>query len=409
VPFPTPCPAVELSLAAARTAILDRVTPLDPEKVKIDDAFYRVSAQALCATRPKPSYAQSTRDGFALAADPYSLDGDKAVFQLVGEIAAGCLEVGVLQPGQAVRIMTGGMVPGACERVVPFEVCVEEGENVRLPRAELERPQSHIRRCGCDVQPGVALVPAGVRLLPDHLLVLAENGRQQFLVHRQPEVGVLCTGSELVDPGEKILPGQKVSGNGILLRSLLCSLGTRCTRALTITDRADDIRAAVRDLRTQGADMIITTGGMGPGRYDLMEQVFARLGGDVVYNRLQVRPGRSTLFGMLDNLPFFALPGPPPAVRLLFHELVAPALLRLQGLDEIPLLRQAVCATTMHLKKNSHLHLRGGHAFLDQTRLHVRPADRLEPVNAIIHLPPDTTAVHGGEVVQVRLIGPLPG
>ncbi len=399
----------ELSLDAARASILSQISPLPAEQVKVNDGLYRFTAQNLYALRPKPSYDQSTRDGFALAREPGRVEEDFAVFTLCGEVAAGCLQSYVLKPGQAVRIMTGGLVPEACARVIPFEVCRETGNTVSVPLAELERSLEYIRFCGSELRAGDELVPAGTRLLPDHLLALAENSGQTIAVHKQPSVAVLCTGSELVEPGQDVLAGQKVSGNGILLSGLIKSHGGECCMSEIITDRADAILSRVREFLAHGADLILTTGGMGPGRYDLMEQVFQELDGELIYNRLRVRPGRFTLFGMVGSTPFFALPGPPPAVRILFHELVAPALWRLQGREGTGGLVDGLLESSRRIRQSEHLHLQAGVARIAEGRLLVRAAGRREPVNAIIHLAAGNIKTGQGRTVPVRLTVPLDG
>ena len=156
--------------------------------------------------------------------------------------------------------------------------------------------------------------------------------------------------------------------------------------------------------------MIITTGGMGPGKFDLMEQVFADLGGQVIYNRLRVRPGKFTLFGMIGQVPLFALPGPPPAVRLLFYELIVPALAALQGHERgLSPLMPAILEHTLSVKKTGHLSLKGAVAKLTKKGLQVYPAGRAEPINAIIHLGGERLEAEYGESVLVRLLGDLQG
>jgi len=196
---------------------------------------------------------------------------------------------------------------------------------------------------------------------------------------------------------------------GILLSGLIRSRGARCCCSETVMDRFDVILSRIRALLDRGVDMIITTGGMGPGKYDLMEQVFVELGGEPVYQRLRVRPGRSTLFGMIGQTPFFALPGPPPAVRILFHELVAPALDRMQGLREHQGLVHAVLDKSMVLRQTGCLHLKGGICRVVEFRLVVRLAERMEPFNAILHLTGETGRLDPGQTVPLRLVGSLAG
>jgi len=403
-------PDIELSLADAHSAIAAQIHPLEQERVAVPDALGRINAVPLLATRPKPFYDQSSRDGFALSSHPFSVDDGRALFQLVGEVAAGCGKELTLETGEAVRIMTGAMTPSGCVRVVPFEVCSDQGETVEMEEVELSGRQLYIRSLGSEVQKGKLLVSAGTCLLPDHLLMLIENGCLDLSVYRRPEVAVICTGSELVEAGEPVGPGRKISGNGILLSGLLKANGVNCLWSVTVADQVELIKEQVMQILSENPDMIISTGGMGPGKFDLMEQVFAGLGGLVVYNRLQVRPGKFTLFGMIGRVPFFALPGPPPAVRILFHELVVHALNRLQGCaDGAGNLVSATLANSLSVKQTGHLNLKGAVAQVVEGGLLVHPAGRTEPANAIIHLEEDRTSAGYGEKVKIRLVGPSQG
>ncbi|MGR0482532.1 MAG: molybdopterin molybdotransferase MoeA [Candidatus Electronema sp. V4] len=396
-------PQLELSLAEARAAIAGLLAPLAAERVPLRLARGRVCAADLFASRPSPSCDQSARDGFAVAAKPLFTDQACTVFHLAGEIAAGCAAANTLAPGQAFRIMTGATVPDGAAKVVPFEVCQEKGGQVRVPLAELAHGQKHIRRQGCEVRAGDLLVVAGTRLLPDHLRLLAEDGCGEISAQRQPKAAVVCTGSELMQAGDTLPPGEKISGNGVLLTALLEEQGCVCLRCCIAKDDTDSIATLLEEIvERDRPDLLITTGGMGPGKFDLTEQVFARLGGEPVYNRLRLRPGRATLFGLLNGLPFFGLPGPPPAVRLLFHELIVPALARLQGEEIADGLIKARLDGTASAAQLGCTVLKGAVAWADEEgRLRARPAQGLEPPNAVLHLTGEE------ELVSLRLIGPL--
>ena len=395
-----------LSLVQALTILVDFFSPLPPEHIPLTKALGRVSVAAVLADRPSPAFAQSTRDGFAVAAQPFVVKQRVAAFHVIGEIAAGCCGQHVLAPGQAVRIMTGAPLPSNAVRVIPFEVCQEKAGTVQVPLVELNNKHLYIRCQGQDIQAGQVLVAAGIRLLPDHLCLLAENGTEEVLVQRRPRVAVICTGSELVSAGEPLQHGQKISSNGVLLTALLEEQNCLCVRSVTTADKAEPTVALIQTIIKQDQpDLLISTGGMGPGKFDLTEQVFSLLGGKVLCNCLHLRPGKATLLGMLGDLPFIGLPGPPPAVRLLFHELVAPALRQLSGEAASDRLHEAVLEQPLPVRQQdpADLILKGGRAWLDaEGCLRVRPAATLEPINAIMHL-----SGNESERVQVRLIGLL--
>ena len=367
-------------------------------------ALGRVPIKSIKSTRPKPWFNQSTRDGYGVA-EPGIEQGQDIRFTLVGEIAAGDTQNQRLQPGQAVRIMTGARIPGGCDRVIPFEECFEENGLLLVPRQLARQANRYIRFRGQDLAAGRVIARAGEPLTPDHLLRLAENSKTELQVHRAPRVAILCSGSELVLPGGIVLPGQKISGNSTLLQALVQEQGGYCDQVRTASDSADAITGALRAMLARKPDLILTTGGMGPGKFDLMERTILSMQGTIHYTSLRVRPGKSTMFAHLESVPLFALPGPPPAVRLLFHELVSIALLRLRGIRR-PLspFHEARLIEPVKSGKSRHLNLKGGRATLTNGTLMVRPVQGLESANAIFHLRGKNRLFTPGEEVRIRLL-----
>jgi len=174
-----------------------------------------------------------------------------------------------------------------------------------------------------------------------------------------------------------------------------------------VADDCDRIVATLKKALHGPSQGVITTGGMGPGNYDLLPQAFAKLGIRPVYTALAVRPGRSTMFGLYRGKPIFALPGPPPAVFLLFHELILPALRRMQGQRRpLPPLLRATLTTPILLKKTGLLNLKGAVVRLHGKTLTARPTGKNEAANAIIHLPSNRKHLLAGEDVSLRLCTP---
>lgn len=394
-----------LSLDQARRQIVESLLPLPSETVSLARALNRLPVQPYQSAYPKPSFDQSTRDGYALHTVSSPLPSTESSFRVVAEVAAGFLEDVTVHAGEAVRIMTGAPVPSNCGRVVPFELCREVNDRVVIPNRVLEAPETFIRHRGKDLPAATVLIDSGKPLFPDHLLMLAENGVTSLEVYRRPQVAILCTGSELVYPGQEMQRGQKVSGNGVLLQALVEKTEGLCLHVGTVSDAKHDLVAALETIFLLKPDIILTTGGMGPGKFDLLEDVFARLGGEVLYNSLQVRPGKSTLYGRLATVPFFALPGPPPAVRLLFHELIAPGLRTLQGYRQpvTPLIKAHLCEA-ISAGKSDHLSLKGGVVDAVDAALFVRPAGQRDRVNGILHLPGGKKQFAVNELVDVRLL-----
>ncbi|MEN8140065.1 MAG: molybdopterin molybdotransferase MoeA [Thermodesulfobacteriota bacterium] len=383
-------------LDQAWTLIQSHCRPAGTTSLPLLEACGRICATSLRAAMAIPHFRQSTMDGFALRraeAQP----GSK--LPISGEIAAGTTSLPPWQPGQAQRIMTGGLVPDWCDQVIPFELCrEEEGEKIvqinRLPQ------RSHIRGKGDDVQEGQVIIAAGEEISPGHMHLAATAGATEVTVRQRPRVAILCTGSELV--AKEPLAGQLVSGNLFLLSGLVKQAGGKVVAAATVADDEGALTQALAELPE--VEMVISTGGMGPGKYDLVHQVLATSGVEICYGQLQLRPGKSTLFGVKDGTLFFGLPGPPPAVRLLFHELVRPALLAQQGsLTPRPRQLTARLSEELAIRQRGILNLKGGILSLENGQALVRPARRHEAASCIILVPAERLVLKEGELATIHL------
>ena len=393
-------------LISAKKIIAAHIRRTKGEEVSLEEALLRLPVAPLRAGISHPGYDQSTRDGFVIAGDDGTPAGDGCSFRIEGEIRAGTTGRHALRPGTACRITTGGLIPARGMRVIPQEDCRERDGVLSVPEAVLQRRNTFIRRKGCEIRRGRVVVPAGTLILPDHQVLLATTGHSRVLVHRRPRVAFFCTGSELVASAAEVEDGLKVSGNRYLLQGLIRLSGGIPQYLGTAADSGEDLTAALGRIDRDATEVIITTGGMGPGRYDLLERAFEAAGGEVVYRSLSVRPGKATLFGRLGASLFFGLPGPPPAVRALFHELAGPALLLLQGMRKGgPQGIRASLLEEVVLKEKGVLHLRGGL----QKGASVRLAGKIEVPDCYILFPCHRKSFKKGEMVEVHLVDHLRG
>ena len=332
----------------------------------------------------------------------------EASFQIIDEIPAGKPSGNILIPGTACRIMTGGCVPEGGNRVVPFENCVERGRAVIVAEDSLQLKATYIRKTGSEIAQGERVVSGGVALQAGHLALLASCGVHAVSVVARPTVGYLCTGSELISGIDELEIGQKFSSNSFLLKGLLASVGA-CPKNLgIIEDNGQELLDFFTKVKASELDAMITTGGMGPGRYDLVEKAFVSAGGKVVFNALSMRPGKSLLFGTLGKTLFFGLPGPPHAVRTLLNELVGPPLLAMQGVKgEWPRKAQAYLQHPVKIRRDDILQLKDGVLAIEAGRCMVRFTERLELSNCFILLPPGQSFYCEGASVEVHLANDL--
>lgn len=392
-------------LGEAQRLIVGNCVLLSEEDVSLVDALDRYPSHSLPALEPLPGYDQSLRDGYAIGRPKQETKAAPfARFRIVGEVAAGDTRSLRLQKGEAVRIMTGGLVPAGCRGVVPQEVCQRLADEVTVPISFLDPPGSFIHRRGRETAKGRVVASRGYPIRPEHLIVLAGVGYDTVPVVRRPRVSFLSTGSELVSqPGGRVA-GQKFSANPALLENLIRNSGAIPQDLGMVEDEVGAVLERLAAVDCASTDVIITTGGMGPGKYDLIEETFTRLGGKVLYRSLHLRPGKSTLFGTLGSCLFFGLPGPPPAVQLLFSQLVRPALLSLQGAHECgPERIHAFLAEDLELGKRGLPRLKSGVLMMKNGCCLVRPGARGEPSSCYIYCPANRRLLRKDEKVRVHL------
>ncbi len=404
-PAPAAAAAPLFNLRQAQQVILTQIRPTPAELLPLNETLGRVPTAPVRARLAVPSFCQSCRDGYALRADDIADSGGQARrFSIQGEIAAGLPAPRRLTPGRAFRIMTGGMIPAGADMVIPFEEIEEEEESILVARPG--RKGSHIRPVGADLRRNQVIAEAGRLIAPDHLPLLATAGVAAVAVHARPRIGLLCTGSELLDehPGEPAA-GKLISGNRALLDGLIRQGGGEPVDLGTVADDQQQIAAIIAKQRTANLTAIISTGGMGPGKYDLVARTLEQLGAKILYHALAVRPGKATLAATLGDTFFFGLPGPPPAVHMLFYALILPALRRAQGLRHPRLpAAKAVLEHRLIVRQRGVQHIKGGVIAWPNGRLTVRAPRPREAINAIILMPAHRKTIPAGGTVAVHLL-----
>jgi molybdopterin molybdotransferase len=311
-----------LSIEEALERVLARVEPLPGESVTVSDAAGRVLAGAARAVVDLPPFASSAMDGFAVrAADT------PGRLPIVARIAAGRPAARALEPGAAMAIATGGVVPAGADAVVPIEYVVEHGNEVEIP--EEAPPAANVRPRGGDVRAGDIVVGAGARLGPAQLGALAAAGVGEVVCGARPRATVVVTGTELRAPGDVLDPGQVYETNGLILRAALAAAGALAEARASVPDDPELHRAAL----TEGlqSDVLVTSGGVSVGPHDLVRTVGAELGVEEVFWGVAVKPGKPLWFGVRDGSLVFGLPGNPVSSLVGFELFVRPAVLALQG------------------------------------------------------------------------------
>ena len=395
-----------LSYEQAQKVIVDTSSRGSVETRHLDEALGAVAAFDVDARIALPHYDQSLRDGFVIGKYEVPLNGGSVSFKIVGEIAAGQSAQRFVGEHEALRIMTGAPVPGGAERVVQQEDCSVEAKRLIVPIGLLKNSPRFINERGTIIEQGSTVLKAGTRLDAQQLEQLAASGNRELRVFRKARIGFFCTGSELVDFSDDPLPGMKISSNRNLLNALIKQSEADPIDFGIIEDTADKIGACFTTAFDRDVDVIISTGGTGAGRYDLLEQTFRKQGGAVLFNSLAMRPGRTTLFGTRSGKLYFGLPGPPAAVASLFNELVSPAIQKIHGSAPFLLQKSRAILKVDNLDGDRGIcKLIPGHCWISNQLQYVRTTDRFESANCHIILGEVGERYRRGDLVTVNRFG----
>jgi molybdopterin molybdotransferase len=320
------------SLTPVDIAFAHLLTTLRPviedEEIPVEEALGRVLACDSIAQINVPPHASSAMDGYAvIAQDTMQAPKQLAVTQ---RIAAG--QVGTdLFPGQAARIFTGAPMPSGADAVVMQENCSYANGVVTILQSAT--PGENQRQAGEDIETGATLFCQGHRLRAQDLGVLASTGKTEIRVRRKLKVALLTTGDEIIQPGEKLLPGQIYNSNYFTLRALLETLQVEVLDMGVLRDDLESTQSML-EVASKSVDCIVTTGGVSVGEEDHVRTAVAALGKIELW-KLAIKPGKPFASGKIGNAQFFGLPGNPVSAFVTFVLLVKPSLLTMLGCKNI--------------------------------------------------------------------------
>lgn len=423
--------------------ILTTVRPLEPIVLQLLDAQGCVLVEDVTVPVSLPPFDNSSMDGYAVrVADVAGATEEfPAVLTVIGDVAAGQGEQPTVGAGEAARIMTGAPLPPGAEAVVPVEwtdgglgegpatgmrahSTAPEGAfgEVRVHRPA--EPRAHVRARGSDVRSGDRALSAGTILGPPQIALLAAIGRGTVKVRPRPRVVVLSTGSELVQPGEELAAGQIYDSNSFALTAAARDAGAIAYRVGAVADDVETLRSTIEDQLIR-ADLVVTTGGVSVGAYDVVKEALDSIGdpddeegldagGGVEFRKLAMQPGKPQGFGSVgpDHTPLLALPGNPVSSYVSFEIFVRPAVRALMGLSDLhrPRVRARLTADqALSSPSGRRQFLRGRHDAAAGTVTPVGGAGShlvaaLAQADALIVVPEATTSVAPGTEVDVVLL-----
>ncbi len=351
-----------ISVRDGQNHILAQVErPVPPELVAITEALGRVLVDEVRAPFDVPPTDNSAVDGYAFASSDVSVESARPL-RVVADLPAGSVFEGVLGAGEAIRIMTGAPMPAGADTVCPQELAVRAGDRVTVS-GDLAKG-TNVRMRGEDVRAGTVVVETGSVLRPQEVGVLASLGHRQILVSQRPRVALLSTGDEVAEPGRPRAAGQIYDSNRFTLRGLLSQCGAEPIDLGIVADVREVLKSRLLEA-SRIADVVITSGGVSVGVYDLVKDVLGEIGG-IDFWQVAMQPGRPLAVGRIGRAHFFGLPGNPVASMLTFMLFVRPALYKLAGRRRIfPETWEARAAEPMRKKTGRREFKRGILAFHD--------------------------------------------
>jgi molybdopterin molybdotransferase len=322
--------AAPLPLEEAQARLLDLAEPLPLERADPPSALGRWLAEPLVAARTQPACDMSAMDGYAVAGNDLA-----GPWQVIGESAAGHPFSGFVEPGQAVRISTGAVIPDGAGAVVVQEDVSRAEDHLTLTGDGPGKPGKHIRRAGSDFSEGKVLAQLGTRISPAHVALALSAGHRHVAVHRVPRITIIDSGDELAPDPADCAPHQVPASNGAMLAALVASHPCEVTRRGPVPDRLEALIAALED--SAQADVIVTSGGASVGDHDLVIPALQAWGAELDFWKVAIKPGKPLLVARRGQQLVLGLPGNPVSSFVTAWLFLLPLLRRLSGAaDPLP-------------------------------------------------------------------------
>lgn len=406
-----------ISLEEAQRRVLQHVRLQETEEVPLFEAYGRRLAENVCAGSPLPHFRRSGVDGYALrASDTAGASLAAAVcLEVMETVPCGSVPAKTIGPGQAAKIMTGAAVPEGADAVVMLEMTdavhqeISLGGTVAVHKAM--NPGDNVTPVGEEAAAGEQLLQKGCIIGPGEAAVLATFGHSLVKVYKRPRVAIFSTGSELLPVDAPLEPGKIRGSNGYMLACQVQQAGGVPLLMPFLPDEADRVERELLAAAEQ-ADLWITTGGVSVGDKDVLAELFGRWDGELLFNKIAMRPGSPTSVGLWRDKPLFALSGNPGACYVGFELLVRPYLRASQGApDPLPSAATAILDADYGKGSAYPRYVRGA-SCVERGTVRVRPAGRdkssimvsMKETDCLICLPAGGRGAQRGELVRVLTI-----
>lgn len=382
------------------------------ETVPLQKAYGRILAEPIIAKHDVPPFNRSAYDGFAIRAkDSAQARAEESVsFRVIGEIGAGHVGEREVEQGEAYRIMTGAILPPKADAIIMLEETVETKAGFSITK-EFQSGEN-ISFQGEDAKEGEVLIEVGSVIHPGTIALLATFGYAEVEVATMPKVSLVSTGTELLAVDEDLVPGKIRNSNGPMLQGQLDRMGIAYNSLGTMEDDLDACTSLISDALEQ-SDIVITTGGVSVGDYDYLPEIYRRLGAEVLFDKVMMRPGSVTTVAVLGDKLLFGLSGNPSACFTGFELFTRPAILAMMGCITPYMPRMKAILGENFPKKNPFTRFVRAIWYMNGDEATVVPAgfnksnavSSIARGNGIIVLPADTSGFQIGMEVDVLLLG----
>jgi molybdopterin molybdotransferase len=393
-----------ITVKEAKTLIRDHCIPIQPANTLLADACNTVLAEDLYSAVNMPPFDQSAMDGYALAFDDLTNFNSLTIS---GESFAGITKQLSLQSGSTIRIFTGAPLPSGADTVVMQEQVTRNDNEIILDPSKLTRGQN-VRLAGSEIKKGSLAMENGELLSPAAIGFLTGLGITRVMAHPLPVVSIITTGKEIIAAGLPLQFGQVYESNSITLKAALQQFQIRNVTIVAVDDEMDALKAAINQALLI-ADLVLLTGGVSVGDYDLVPSALSICGVETIFHKVKQRPGKPLLFGMKGKKAVFGLPGNPSSVLSCFYNFVLPCIQHLMN-RKSPLIETKTLRMKEPFTKQIPLtqFLKG--IFINDEVLYLGAQESFRMssfavANCLIEIPADKVVIEKGELVDVHVIG----
>ncbi|WII35362.1 molybdopterin molybdotransferase MoeA [Paenibacillus thiaminolyticus] len=406
-----------ISVEEATRHVLEAVRLMPTEVVPLAECCGRFLAADLVAPQPVPHFRRSGMDGYALAAADTAKASIQApvILNVVDNIPAGTVPQRAMRARECARIMTGAAVPDGADAVIPYEKTAEGGTNtegfitcfVKAPAA----PGDNVSPIGMEMEAGETVLRAGTRIGQGEMALLAMFGAAAVQVHRRPRVAIIATGAELLEVHDALQPGRIRNSNGSMIAAAVTEFGGIPYQLEQVADDAERAGQAIMNALA-AYDAVVTTGGVSVGDHDIVYDITRSWDGDLKFNKVMMRPGSPTTFGVRQGTPLFALSGNPAACYVGCRLFLRPALRGMMGAERAAEPRMKAVLAADVVKSDRFTRFVRGVLSSREGRLEAAPVGRdmssitvsLRDANCLICLPGSPHGHKAGTLVDVIVL-----